>query len=257
MPTCHIYNTRGDELARFSTEELGWTITIGRSSKCDICLKGYAENNVSREHIYLHKVGSKWQLDSKGHSGVYLNGDKIESAPLEEGMVFRFSQLFLCVGEKCGPSQFDLVWEAATENNQHRAVIWPGVNTVGASRDNYITVRTDDVSRMHGKITETDGRLFYENLYSSVDSELNGIKVTEKVEFNENDILSLALTDVHAVRAMRKGSDNMLEASGKATITGRNYKNGAGSKMAFIIIVVLLVLLFILFANIIYHLLMI
>ncbi len=209
MPICHIYNTKGDELKKFDTDDYGKELTIGRSSKCDVCLKLVAANNVSRTHIRLRRILGDWLLVSEGHSGVFKDGKKIQESSLREGDIYRFSQLFLCVGKNCGPSPFDVTWEEETEDGTHRAVLWPGVNTIGASHDNYVTVRTPFVSRFHAQIIlSDDNRLTIENLYETVFTSVNDVQVLGVPKrFQPGDSIVLGETEVKVERGFRLAKD--------------------------------------------------
>ena len=197
MPTCTIFNTTGDRLVSFSTDDFGGKIIIGRASACDVSLKRFAANNISREHIRLEKQSSVWTIVNLGHSGMRHNGQKVKIAEIHEGDVYRFSKLFLGFGETAQPSPFEVTWDAPTEDRATRAAIWPGVNIIGASFDNEITVRTDDISRMHGRIICQNDRLTYENLNEFNKSFVNGEHVgTKSVHLRPDDILTLADTPV-------------------------------------------------------------
>lgn len=258
MPICRIYTYSGECIKSFNTDDYGSTITIGRSSGCNVSLKGLAENNVSREHIILKVKGEKLMLESVGHSGVHYNGELLEEAvEAHDGDVFRFSQLFLCIGEKGGPSDYDLTWEAQTENNQHRSVIWPGVNTIGASRDNYITVRTEDVSRIHGKITCEGDELFYQNMHPSLAAEVNGIAVQgDKVELNVGDELTLCDTVTKVIKGVRIKQQAVVKRT-LATDSGiiKKKKHSWDWSAALVIVILLVVLITILIISTFYNIL--
>ena len=197
MPTCTIFNTIGDRLVSFSTDDFGAKIIIGRASACDVSLKRFAANNISREHIRLEKKGDAWNIVNLGNSGMRCNGQKVKTAELREGDIYRFSKLFLGFGESAQPSAFEVTWDVPTEDQATRAAIWPGVNIIGASHDNEITVRTEDVSRKHGRIVCHDDRLAYENLNEFNKSYINGEPIrTRSVPLGQDDILTLADTPV-------------------------------------------------------------
>ena len=262
MPDCSIYNYLGERLRHFKLSTTDWNVVIGRSSSCGITLKGLVDTTVSREHIRLKRVGVNWVLESIGNCGVFLNAERIQSAPLDDGSVFRFSQYFLCVGEKTKPSPFDVVCDEHTDDNRHRSVIWPGVNTIGASKDNYITVRTEDVARIHGKIFSNGDNLEYEGLHSSYESSVNGVSVgMARTSLKEGDELTLADTTVRIVRGVRSqimanALDNDSRASNNAmSSVKRVAKTPLGWIIALLIIILLFLLIFILFANTLYQLL--
>ncbi|MBQ6472929.1 MAG: FHA domain-containing protein [Victivallales bacterium] len=220
MPVCQIFNSQGEQLVRFNTDDFGKELTIGRASSCNISLKHVAESNVSREHIVLKKDANQWKLINQGHSGVLLNGTRVTDVPINDGDIFRFSQLFLCIGPKCGPSKYDVTWDVPTMDGNKRAVLWPGTNSIGASHDNAVTVRTEDVSRFHGSIDVLeDGRLFFENRHRSQYSAVNGTQVTERVEIEPGDTLTLGETDVHIVKGFRLARDAAIHGLSKAKVT--------------------------------------
>lgn len=259
MPFCRIYTHTGECLKSFETKDYGSRIVIGRSSSCEISLKGLAENNVSREHIILKAGNGKWTIESVGHSGVYYNAERIDTMEMKDGDVFRFSQLFLCIGEKNGPSDYDLTWEAQTENNQHRAVIWPGVNSVGASRDNYITIRTEDVSRVHGKITCENGHLTYESIHISRAAEVNGVSVNgDKVEIKVGDELTLEETAVKVIKAVRVKQQAVVKrtATSDAVEVSHKKRRSFDAMVVMLIIACLVLLLVALFVCVAYGLLL-
>lgn len=263
MPDCSIYNYLGKRLRHFKLGPSDWNVTIGRGSTCEVCLKGVVDNTVSREHIVLKRSGINWVLESVGNCGVFLNAERIQSAPLEDGSVFRFSQYFLCVGEKCKPSPYDVVCDEHTDDGKHRSVIWPGVNTIGSSKDNYITVRTEDVARIHGKIFSTGEHLEYEGLHTSYESALNGVSIgTNRTELKEGDELLMAETTVRIVRAVRVQASNssmmdndLLNPNNPLSSAKRIARTPFGWIIALLIILLLFLLIFILFANTLYQLL--
>ena len=263
MPDCSIYNYLGERLRHFKLGTTEFNVVIGRASSCDVSLKGVVDNTVSREHIRIKRNGVNWMLESIGNCGVFLNAERIKSAPLVDGSVFRFSQYFLCVGEKTKPSPFDVVCDEHTEDNRHRSVIWPGVNTIGASKDNYITVRTEDVARIHGKIFSDGERLEYEGIHSSYESAINGVSVgTARTELKEGDELMMAETTVRIVRGVRSQMqvssmmDNDLHNPNATTSSVKRVaKTPFGWIIALMIVLLLCLLIFILFANTLYQLL--
>jgi len=263
MPDCSIYNYQGKRLRHFKLGASDWNVTIGRGSTCEVCLKGVVDNTVSREQIQLKRSGVNWMLETVGNCGIFLNGERIQSAPLEDGSVFRFSQYFLVVGEKTKPSPFDVVCDEHTEDGRHRSVIWPGVNTIGSSKDNYITVRTEDVARIHGKFFATGDHLEYEGLHSSYESALNGVSIgTKRTEVKEGDELMLAETTIRIVRAIRTQAQNgnlmdndLHNPNDPFSSAKRIARTPLGWIIAVLIVVLLFLLIFILFANTLYQLL--
>lgn len=206
MPVCHIYNSVGMRLVRFSTEHYAHSgrIMVGRSSHCTISLKIYAESYISREHFLLEKKLGAWHIFDRSHIGIVKNAVKIKDAQLEVGDVIRFGQLFFCFGEKTGPSAYDLVWGAETTDDDVHAVLWPGVNSVGASADNYVTVRQGEVSRFHGKITVRGDSVIYENSNRNIKTFINGALMENlPVNFTTTTRLMLGDIPVHLQKVTR------------------------------------------------------
>lgn len=205
MTLCHIFDSTGQELSRFSTTTFEATgrVSVGRSSHCDISLKAFAEGYISRVHFLLTFSFGDWFIVDRSHIGLVYNGEKIKERKMAEGDVFRFGHLFLAFGDKAGPSPYDVTWTTEDGENR-RSVIWPGVNTIGYSEDNYITVREGSVARRHGLLSYTDELLEYENAHSHVNSYLNGRTVTDKITLADGDMLSLADFPVSIVRSTRK-----------------------------------------------------
>lgn len=205
MTLCHIYNSTGEELSRFSTTTFEATgrVSIGRSSHCDISLKAFAQGYISRIHFLLTYSFGEWFIVDRSHIGVHFNGEKIKERKMEDGDIYRFGQLFFAFGEKAGPSAYDLVW-TNEEGDNRRQVVWPGVNTVGYSADNYITIREGNIARKHGLLSCSDDCLQYTNASSRVSSYVNGRNVIDTVVLSDGDELSLADFPVSIVRAERK-----------------------------------------------------
>ena len=94
MTECRIYNTLGNLLATFDTNTMGPVITIGRSSKCTVSLKGVVDTTVSREHLVMERMLNKWTVTNKSRFGMFKSGIKFVTTELEEGDVIRFTKLF-------------------------------------------------------------------------------------------------------------------------------------------------------------------
>ena len=205
MTECRIYNSQGDLLATFDTNSMGPVITIGRSSKCNVSLKGLVDTTVSREHLVLERMLTKWTVTNKSRFGMFKSGEKFVTTELEEGDVIRFTKLFLCYGPTAKPSAYDVTWDIETENGQKRAVLWPGLNSIGASNDNYITVRAPDVSRIHGYINVLKDRITFKPAAQDNPSYLNGEEIigNDPVQIKAGDVITMAETSVTLVDAYR------------------------------------------------------
>ena len=204
MPIFRIYNHFGEELKRFASEDFSSSISVGRSSSCDVSLKAIADTTISREHFVLEKQGLTWKISNNSHFGLYKDAEKFEEGSVSDGDVIRFGQYFLCVGALCGPSPYDITWDVSTNNPLRRAVLWPGANSIGSSADNYVTVRTDDVSRFHGLIQVDGDTITYKNMFKSNRSAVNDKAVGETpVEIKVGDEITMADTKIHLTKGVR------------------------------------------------------
>jgi pSer/pThr/pTyr-binding forkhead associated (FHA) protein len=61
-------------------------VRIGRSQKNDVVI---ASAVVSRHHIELWHSDEQWEAISFGSNGTYINGERINQVPIEDGMVIR------------------------------------------------------------------------------------------------------------------------------------------------------------------------
>ncbi len=195
MPICRIYDSLGKELAQCSTAAFPphAKISFGRSSQCDICLKSVAETSISRNHFYIQEgIGGQWTIyDNGSRAGLIQNAKKIKTAPLVDGAIFRFGGLFFAFGEKGVPSHYQLKW-VGSDGKEHTGTLWEGTNSVGASRDNYVTVREGDISRFHAHLIIRGKSVLLESVNSILETEVNGQRIDGAVELHPGDILSLA-----------------------------------------------------------------
>lgn len=81
------------------------TITVGRSSTCDLCL---SEPNISRAHAVFHYDNGSWYLKDLGSTnGTWINGNRLEpnkTVHLHEGARIDFGNAHQVVFHK-GPSE--------------------------------------------------------------------------------------------------------------------------------------------------------
>ena len=218
MPVCHIYNSIGMRLVRFSTEHYAHSgrIMVGRSSHCTISLKAYAESYISREHFLLEKRLGAWYITDHSHIGIVKDAVKIKEAQLGIGDIIRFGQLFFCFGEKTGPSPYDIVWGTETADRDMRAVLWPGVNSIGASADNYITIRQGEVSRRHGKITVHGDNVTFENSNRNIKTFINGALIDyHPVSLSIGTRIMLADTPIRLQKVTRESSNLDFDIGGQ------------------------------------------
>jgi pSer/pThr/pTyr-binding forkhead associated (FHA) protein len=70
----------------FDQEEV---IRVGRSTDNHVVLYSAV---VSRHHVEIHRLETGWGIKSLGTNGTYLEGHRIESAPVADGMVIRLAR---------------------------------------------------------------------------------------------------------------------------------------------------------------------
>ena len=201
MPICHIYNNKGVELIHFNTENYPdlERIEVGRSSSCDVSLKRVAESSISRKHFYLqrHADGS-WSIhDTSSRAGIVVNCAKVREAPLHNGTIVRFGQLFFGFGSRGTPSQYHLTWFNEETNITEFGVLWEGVNSVGASHDNYVTVRMGQVARFQCKITVKNNSVTLEPFSTMTPTYINEERVEEPTIVSVDSLITLTDIDVH------------------------------------------------------------
>ncbi len=234
MPICRIFNSKGTELTHFRTEDFPnqRRIVVGRSSQCDVSLKHLAETNISREHFYLSRsLGSDdWKIHDTSRAGIVLDCRKVAEADLHNGSVLRFGQLFFCFGDRATPSPFFLAWNSLGGEEDY-ARLWPGVNSVGASHDNYVMIREGSVSRFHAQVEVNGERLVLSNLSDMVDSQVNGIDITGPREIRPGDDIVLAdisvrlgRSDANSVPVADILSEKALEFQNRKSETDRNLR---------------------------------
>ena len=201
MPICHIYNNKGVELIHFNTESFPdlERIEVGRSSSCHVSLKRVAESSISRHHFYLqsHADGS-WSIhDTSSRAGIVINCEKVHEAELHNGTIVRFGQLFFGFGSKGIPSSYHLTWFNEETNVTEFGVLWEGVNSVGASHDNYVTVRLGQVSRFQCKITVHGNAITVEPFSTMTPVYLNEERIEGKTPITIDSLLTLTDIDTH------------------------------------------------------------
>lgn len=210
MPNCTIFNASGDKLAVFSTERFGSQITIGRSSDCTICLKGLANTSISRVHLILIGTPLGWKLRNNSKAGMYKDCIKKDEVELNDGDIIRFAGLFFAYGNTAGPAPFNIAWDEQTEDGLFFNVLWPGLNSIGASHDNYVMVRTVDVSRQHAFIRiSANNQATLRAATLNNNTYVNGEEIGDKeVALKPDDVIQMADTVVRFVSAVRVSFNN-------------------------------------------------
>lgn len=63
-------------------------IHIGRAAECDVVISSPV---VSRSHAFIKREGAGWLLCAVSQNGVFMEGERVQSVPLQEGLVFRLA----------------------------------------------------------------------------------------------------------------------------------------------------------------------
>lgn len=252
MPDCTIYNASGEKIAVFSTENFGSTILIGRATHCDVCLKGQVNTTISREHLKLEKSALGWSITNLSkHAHLFKNCEKVDRAPLADGDIFRFTDLFFGFGPAAKPSRFDLTWEAFTEDGRKHAVLWPGLNSIGSSRDNYVTIRAESVSRVHGYIRISGNNATLRGNAMENSTSLNQLDVgVGEVAIQPNDLITFGDVDVHFIEGFRMAANLAaihLTASSEGSKQSKRESRRNKSLIAIVIILMIAVIAFIVY----------
>ncbi len=194
MPVCRIFDSTGKELTQCTTDVFlpHSKIFFGRSSQCQVCLKAFAESSISRQHFYIQEsITGQWSIyDNDSHAGIHQNAKKIDTAPLYDGTIIRFGTLFFAFGEKGGPSHYRLKW-TTEDGTTEFGYLWEGDNSVGASRDNYVTVRLGNVARFHANIAVRGSTLVLTPLNSFLETEVNGERIEGAKPINAGDTFTM------------------------------------------------------------------
>jgi hypothetical protein len=70
-------------------------ITVGRASTCEVRFGG---SNVSRHHARFERVAGRWHvIDLRSTNGTFVDGVRVERAPLEPGAVVRLGDAYVTV----------------------------------------------------------------------------------------------------------------------------------------------------------------
>lgn len=194
MPVCRIFDSKGKELTQCTTDVFlpHSKIFFGRSSQSQVCLKAFAESSISRMHFYIQEsVTGQWAIyDNDSHAGIHMDAKKINTTPLYDGTVIRFGTLFFTFGEKGGPTHYRLKWTNDSGEMEY-GYLWEGGNTIGASRDNYVTIRLGNVSRFHATITVRGTSLILESLSPMLETEVNGERIEGPTTITPGDTFTM------------------------------------------------------------------
>lgn len=227
MPLCRIFNFRGVEVVRFHTDSYsGGHITVGRSSSCDVCLKNMADTSISRTHFHLRCSGDNWSIHDTSRAGLVLDCAKVPSAKLQPGMVLRFGKFFFGFGERAVPSPLRLKWTCPESGIHESRVLWQGKNSVGASNDNYVTVRVGHVARFHSIISVTGESATIENINPMVSTAVNDEQLhgKEVVPIVPGAVITMAGFDVELDRVEPDEELPVTAASFSAPVNPRRMK---------------------------------
>lgn len=200
MPICKLFNYRGELIREFDTDLLDGSsaITIGRSSQCTICLKGFVDRHVGRIHLSLQREGRTWTATNCSSTELYRNEQPISNSPLEDGDIVRFGHVFLAFGEQAGPSPYELA-HVDSDGNQERHVLWPGRNTIGSSSENTICIKDLGLSRSHARILVNAHDMLVEDVASTHGTVLDDRRVKSLTAFSTGAVLRLGKAELHVL----------------------------------------------------------
>ncbi len=255
MPLFRIYNSLGEEIKRFSSDDYGETFTVGRSRSCNISLSGKVPNTVSRHHMTIIDRGTQFIVRTEVPGGIAKDGVKMPEVIVKEGSIIRFGPLFLGVGETGMPTPYDITWEVQTPNHLHRAVLWPGDNPIGASAENYVMVRAETVSRFHGILTvHPGGKVMYRAINEMNNSQIDHTTTGNSlVELKVGSTLTMGAVPVKLVKAVRVAKRDTLQEVQSAIANQRAFARQESQKTkriltTVIVVSVIILIIFILLA---------
>jgi pSer/pThr/pTyr-binding forkhead associated (FHA) protein len=222
VPTCFIYNRRGEQIREFDTDEPGMpeTITIGRSSQCTMCLKGEVDRRVGRIHLSLQREGKVWTATNCSSTALYRNEQDITNSRLDEGDILRFGHTFLGFGERAGPSPYELAYIDA-EGRQERHALWPGRNTIGSSSDNTICIKEMGLSRSHARLLVNPHDMYVEDVASTNGTILNDKRVRSLTKFTPVAVLRLGKAECHILPKGAPMERRQRKAQGESSGLGK------------------------------------
>lgn len=110
-------------------------IRIGRANDNQVILYSAV---VSRHHVELRRQGKTWSVVNLGANGTYLDGKRIDEAPLTEGSMIRLARSGPQIQVHLGAT------EAKEEQKQTIQQRSPAEGTPDKSKDTFIHPRPED-----------------------------------------------------------------------------------------------------------------
>ena len=157
-------------------------ITLGRIGDNTIVLNS---SQVSRQHLRIETADEGTViLDLGSTNGTFLNGARIERAPLIEGDTFQvgpFTFTAFVAGlpaSQRGGARLHVSWSDPEWGDTRRLSALPPI-TIGRDEDNTLTLPTAGVSRQHAVVERRGDRLFLLDRNSKNGTFLNGERVKE------------------------------------------------------------------------------
>ncbi|MCU0499518.1 MAG: FHA domain-containing protein [Anaerolineae bacterium] len=182
----------------------GETIRIGRGSKNDIII---IDNEVSREHCYLTRIGGGYQVtDLESSNGTFVNGHRVKetwSLPaeclIELGdsitLEYKFSENSKRVAQVDEANNApDTMFLVVLVNSRPTPAIYPldGYQIyVGRGTDNNIIIVEPEISRQHLRFTRTKDGYTVEDVGSTNGTILNTSELEQAILIGEDDIIRI------------------------------------------------------------------
>jgi len=167
-------------------------VTMGRAEESDIGLFG--DPAVAPRHAVIERKGSNFTLkDLTRNPGTFINGQRIESAPLHQGDLIGVGAYQVRFWMRSAPSLGSFVVPPAVaahhdgtpgpclvDGSGRRLQLRPGAPTrIGRSLDNDLVLPDQSISRHHASITVVDGTFRLSDLNSQNGSFVDGRRVSQ------------------------------------------------------------------------------
>ncbi len=97
----------------------GGRLIIGRGDECDIRLN---QGSISRQHAVLDYIGGTWYVEDLGsQNGVFIEGEKVERAPLTAAMNVQFGTIMAAFDPDFGGEAMSLTMDSVEAEEQPAA----------------------------------------------------------------------------------------------------------------------------------------
>ncbi len=200
------------------------TITIGRSSDCDIVFR---QQNISRKHavVTLLEDGG-FTLEDTSRNGTYVNGKlitgKVHISTFDTIQIgnnkFTLDDKIEKSGEEVKIGEPVTKGYSLNEKLQHKNKI-----IIGRSPEADIFIDDNQVSRRHAEVSKEGNNYFVCDLGSTNGTYINGKLIHGKTKFTSNDTIVIGL---HAFKLNEAAEDLSLNTAIRAENIEVQYPNG-------------------------------